>query len=74
MFECRFVCSISVTMISRLILNLHEHANAGLMTQRSGPIGQYQIPLQSLPDSSTFNMAGAVIDSQLDPILNITAV
>ncbi|KAJ7811205.1 hypothetical protein B0H14DRAFT_3479867 [Mycena olivaceomarginata] len=66
--------TISVTMISRLILNLHEHANAGLMTQRSGPIGQYQIPLQSLPDSSTFNMAGTVIDSQLGPILNITAV
>jgi hypothetical protein len=73
MFECRFFCSISVTMISRLILNLHEHANAGLMTQRSGPVGQYQIPLQSLPDSSTF-MAGTVIDSQLGPILNITVV
>ncbi|KAJ7330503.1 hypothetical protein DFH08DRAFT_967038 [Mycena albidolilacea] len=65
--------TISITMISRLILNLHEHANAGLMTQRSGPVSQYRIPLQSLPDSSTF-MAGTVIDSQLGPILNITVV
>ncbi|KAJ7730478.1 hypothetical protein DFH07DRAFT_945390 [Mycena maculata] len=39
-----FVSSISVTMISRFILNLHENDNAGIMSQLSMPVVQHNIP------------------------------
>jgi hypothetical protein len=39
--------SISTTMISRMILNLHEHANAGIMTT---PVIQHNVALRSIPD------------------------
>ncbi|KAJ7115093.1 hypothetical protein C8R43DRAFT_125057 [Mycena crocata] len=43
-----FASCISVTMISRLILNLHRHANAGIFTDLTGGVVESNIPLGSL--------------------------
>ncbi|KAJ7661144.1 hypothetical protein B0H17DRAFT_1212331 [Mycena rosella] len=45
-----FANCISVTMISRLILNLHAHANTGILTEHTGPVVQSNIHLTSLDD------------------------
>ncbi|KAJ7096572.1 hypothetical protein B0H15DRAFT_825645 [Mycena belliarum] len=45
-----FANYVSVTMISRLILNLHEHANAGLLTEKTKQTVR-AYPLDSLDDS-----------------------
>ncbi|KAJ7135668.1 hypothetical protein C8R44DRAFT_768839 [Mycena epipterygia] len=47
-----FANCISVTMISRLILNLHEHANVGVLTERTNQVVDNNIPLGSLDDLS----------------------
>ncbi|KAJ7487974.1 hypothetical protein FB451DRAFT_1553540 [Mycena latifolia] len=43
-----FANCISATMISRLILNLHKHANGGILTERPAHAAQHDIPLGSL--------------------------
>ncbi|KAF7350271.1 hypothetical protein MVEN_01331100 [Mycena venus] len=53
-----FANCISVTMISRLILNLHEHASSGIMSESTGTgaVGQIQnsnFPSLTIPDSDS---------------------
>ncbi|KAJ7637348.1 hypothetical protein DFH06DRAFT_1478816 [Mycena polygramma] len=60
---------VSVTMISRLILNLHEHANAGIMTEMSSDIVQQNVPLRSLPDIRMV-LTEPEVSSQAHPVHN----
>ncbi|KAJ6597560.1 hypothetical protein DFH09DRAFT_1272231 [Mycena vulgaris] len=41
---------ISVTMVSRLILNLHAHANVGIFSELTGPVVHHNLPLWSVED------------------------
>ncbi|KAJ6564986.1 hypothetical protein DFH09DRAFT_1158265 [Mycena vulgaris] len=45
-----FANCISITMVSRLILNLHEHANVGIFSELTGPVVQHNYPLRSVDD------------------------
>ncbi|KAJ6484494.1 hypothetical protein C8R47DRAFT_1321554 [Mycena vitilis] len=59
---------VSVTMISRLILNLHEHANAGIMTDMNSDVVQQNVPLRSLPDIPMV-LTEPELSSQAHPVL-----
>lgn len=53
---------ISVTMISRLILNLHEHASAGILTEPTDSVIQAVAPLSSFFDD--LPMTEAALETQ----------
>jgi hypothetical protein len=68
-----FQCFISVTTRLRFILNLHEHANSGIMSQLSGSVLRHNIPPRSLPDiPMVMSELEPEFNSQLYPVLNIT--
>ncbi|KAF7350273.1 hypothetical protein MVEN_01331300 [Mycena venus] len=45
-----FASCVSITMISRMILNLHEHANIGILSETTHHVVQNNIPLGSQAD------------------------
>lgn len=62
--------SVSVTMISRMILNLHEHANVGIMSSVRNQNTSFA--LQSLPDIPMI-LTEPDFDSQVYPVRDILA-